>query len=215
MIENLQRLHHHAVSQMASLSDRTWNQARRDGLSILELGSGHGLLAVCWLAMLRAHNQEVLVEHIVITDTEEHLPLIERTLKANAHLTNDSTIQITVMHYNWGHCLKEPQNDNSQNRSCSDTLKERIRFGQFQFDLIFGSDIAYHPQLYQPLIQSLQTFCKNTTAVLIGCTMKDTTPDFFKQACDAGFRYERFSEHLLRPEFRGNFGIFLFFRRDG
>jgi hypothetical protein len=175
------------------------------------------------------------MDHLVITDTKEHLPLIQRTLDANSHFIHSnesssgddddkvvvSTTKITVMDHSWG--VFETSNQDETTATCDNTITSNdktssdisietlVRQGRFQFDLIFGSDLAYHPHLYQPLLTSLQVLLSKTnraSIVLIGCTMKDTTPAFFDQARAVGFRYERLSEHLLRPEFRNNFGIF-------
>ena len=90
----------------------------------------------------------------------------------------------------------------------------RIRHGHYKFDLIIGSDVAYRKELYDPLIRSLREFSDENTVSLIGVTMLDTTPSFFHKLNKAGFRYEKFADHLLEPEFRGTtFGVFAIQKR--
>ena len=49
------------------------------------------------------------------------------------------------------------------------------------------------------------------TTSIIGVTMNDTKPIFFKKLNEAGFVYERIADHLLDTKFRGGtaFGIFI------
>lgn len=198
---------------------RLYEQQQRQPqpLSLLELGSGNGLLAICWLALLMSHQKQHWIQHLVITDTQEHLPLIQRTLEANAHIVKgcEGVTKITVMDHQWGEFEKSQthQEDDMTFVGVGKlNLETTLRQGRFQFDLIFGSDLAYRPDLYQPLLQSLIVLSRPTTIILIGCTMNDTSPAFFDQARTAGLDYERLSGHLLRPEFRNQFGIFYFQR---
>ena len=73
---------------------------------------------------------------------------------------------------------------------------------------IFGTDLAYRNSLHEPLVESLSELSHEKTVILIGVTMSDTQPRFFDLLTKSGFRYEKLSDHLLDPEFRGrNFGI--------
>jgi len=56
-----------------------------DAETALELGSGNGFLSVCFLASLQ-QQQSKRMKELVITDLQEHLPLIRRTLNANRHI---------------------------------------------------------------------------------------------------------------------------------
>ena len=81
------------------------------------------------------------------------------------------------------------------------TLIEIMKF-------IFGTDLAYRNSLHEPLVESLSELSHEKTVILIGVTMSDTQPRFFDLLTKSGFRYEKLSDHLLDPEFRGrNFGI--------
>jgi predicted nicotinamide N-methyase len=169
------------------------------GVTCLELGSGNGLLAVCWMALL----QSVLpvpttdLPTVVVTDMADHLPLMQRTLDANPHIVQQAAAgwQVHVTEHVWG------QLDKTEMDAC---LCDKT------FDVILGSDVAYRPALYAPLIASLQQFSNARTTILLGCTMADTTPRFFDMLQEAGFVYERLTEQLLPVGFRGTiFGIFL------
>jgi predicted nicotinamide N-methyase len=155
----------------------------------LELGSGNGFLSVCLLAVASP-------ELVVITDTDEHLPLIEKTLKANESIIDEKIRKtVSVEEYLWG---TKPSNEN-----------QRV-----YYDLIIGSDLAYRDALHDPLIQSLLQFSSPETITLLGVTLLDTKPIFFQKLSKAGFKYERLADHLLDPSFRGtNFGIFVIQRK--
>jgi 2-polyprenyl-3-methyl-5-hydroxy-6-metoxy-1,4-benzoquinol methylase len=172
-------LQHHPGHAIQSL-----NKLGNNNLSLLELGSGNGFLALCFLALRRW-------KELVITDIDTHLPLIQTTLDANAHLiSSESNVQVTE--HKWG--------------ELGDALEGK------KFDVIVGSDVAYHEDLYDILISSLARFSHESTVALIGVTMNDTKPLFFRKLREAGFRYERLADWLMEPEFRGTtFGIFVIF----
>jgi len=154
--------------------------------SILELGSGNGLLAACLVAASSPGT------HVTVTDVdEEHLSMIRKTMGANQHLLNNK--ETTICLHKWGDFsnLQHLQSD------CS-------------FDLIVGSDVAYREDLYDPLICTLNKICRIDTVVLLGVTMADTRPIFFDMLQRHGFMYLKLSERLVDAEFRGNtFGIFI------
>jgi predicted nicotinamide N-methyase len=176
------------------------NLCRLECRSILELGSGNGLLSVCLAALLVApHKQQHFVgttrTRLVATDLDEdHLAMMRRTWKANTHLHGDS-IDFQVQTHVWGE-FDEPQHAT-------------------KFDLIVASDVAYREELYDPLIASLLHFSHAQTVILLGVTMSDTKPAFFELLERAGFVYEKFSDHLLEVEFRGTtFGIFVLRKKN-
>ena len=189
-------LQHHADHALRSLD----NLGDDKKLSLLELGSGNGFLAICFLALVRDRWKE-----LVITDVASHLELIRRTLDANPLLTADSNI--TVMEHKWGEFVEPTDSENK-------TLQDEVQDGSYKFDVIIGSDVAYRSALYDPLIASLQRYCHESTVALIGVTMNDTQPLFFHKLRDAGFWYERIADWMMEPEFRGTtFGIFALQRK--
>jgi predicted nicotinamide N-methyase len=201
------------------------------GISALELGSGNGLLAICLACCSVAlpGSRSPLIEEIVITDTCEHLPLIRKTVQSNQHVVqlvgqydnemneselpesckvDKSRVSVSVAQYNWGYPFPQAatlEREVVQRQSDSQETEPTRRF-----DLIVGSDLAYHKSLYQPLIKTLQYCSHDESVILLGVTMNDTTPDFFVQLRQAGFQYQRFSDRLFEDStFRGRtFGIF-------
>mmetsp|Transcript_10731 Transcript_10731/g.15790 ORF Transcript_10731/g.15790 Transcript_10731/m.15790 type:complete len:231 (-) Transcript_10731:105-797(-) len=162
-------------------------------LTVLELGSGNGFLAVCLLALLKDK-----IESLVVTDLADHLPLIKQTLDANHHLPLG---KVSLMEHKWGEFSAPKDGEIS--------LEARINKGDATFDLIVGSDVAYHSDLYDVLIQSLLAFSDHKTVILLGFTMTDTRPVFFQKLRENGFSYERLADHLTPSKFRGTtFGIF-------
>jgi predicted nicotinamide N-methyase len=162
-------------------------------LRVLELGSGNGFLGVCLLAAC----PKALLGRVVITDTQEHLPLIERTLEANNATTGGvvDRSKVAVEEYLWG----------------TEVTTTNALVGPF--DLIIGSDLAYRDELHDPLIQAILQFSSSPTTktvTLLGVTMLDTKPIFFHKLNKAGLEYERLADHLLDPSFRGtSFAIFV------
>eukprot|EP00591_Stephanopyxis_turris_P003379 CAMPEP_0195514186 /NCGR_PEP_ID=MMETSP0794_2-20130614/5643_1 /TAXON_ID=515487 /ORGANISM="Stephanopyxis turris, Strain CCMP 815" /LENGTH=214 /DNA_ID=CAMNT_0040642371 /DNA_START=250 /DNA_END=894 /DNA_ORIENTATION=- len=195
----------------------------QDKETALELGSGNGYLSVCLLAALMGEGEEKnKIRELVVTDVEDHLPLIEKTLKSNSALVrrfstvdsaskdsehfsvsaseeNSDDTKVIVTEHKWGEFHGEKSSPVSKGK---------------KFDFIFGSDLAYRDHLHRPLIKSLQEFSHDDTVALIGVTMNDTKPKFFTALNDAGFRYERLADHLMDAEFRGNtFGLIAIQRR--
>ena len=183
--------------------------------SFLELGSGNGLLSVCWMALLRQQQQHAtttaqLPRHrhaVVVTDMADHLPLIQKTLDANPHIVQAPVwLDVHAVEHTWG----EFANDDENETTVSSPLDNRT------FDVIVGSDVAYRRELYEPLIASLLHFSDaQKTTILLGCTMADTTPTFFDLLRRAGFDYRRLADSCLPEEYRGQqtFGIFVVVRR--
>ena len=184
---------------------------------VLELGSGNGFLAVCLLASLHGKASHACnavmkdvdgstslchhrLDHLVVTDTQEHVALMKSTIfEANrAILEKSPSTKVHVSEYLWGTgplCLTD--------ELCP------------TFDLILGSDLAYRDELHDPLISTLLDCSGPRTLTLLGVTMNDTKPIFFAKLNRAGLQYERLADHLLEPDFRGrNFGIFVIRRRS-
>ena len=172
-------------------------QVKGDRLAAIELGSGNGFLSVCLMALLQ--ERQHLLEILNVTDLSDHLGLITKTFLANSNVwsrmhTDENVFEgnleggsatVQVQAYDWG-------TDESEKK----------------YDFIFGTDLAYRNSLHGPLIKSLLELSHKNTVILIGVTMSDTQPRFFYLLTKSGFRYEKLSDHLLDPEFRGrNFGI--------
>jgi Lysine methyltransferase len=200
-------------------------EAESAPLRFVELGSGNGLLSACWLALAKSiasstsggsdpttqpsrGHEHVLCE-LYVTDTQDHLFLIRSTLAANSHLVCHETSQVQVMEYEWG---KDWPDTNRVHNSDNDDLSTLPTTAKSlpTFDIIFGSDVAYRPELYAPLIASLTQLSNCQTRIYLGVTMADTCPDFFHKLTRAGFVYRKLDDALLEPEYQGlTFGIFV------
>lgn len=204
----------HAAQQLQKLSSTSASS------SFLELGSGNGLLSVCWMAHLLQQQQQQRdkttattfprqqPQHkVVVTDTAEHLALMRKTLDGNPHIVQNQQLDVHVLEHLWG------EFDNDINNHMANT---KLLLGDHQtFDYIVGSDVAYRRELYEPLITSLQHFSNHKTIILLGCTMADTKPKFFDLLRRAGFTYRRLADHVLPQDYRGQetFGIFVLQRQ--
>ena len=205
------------------------------GISAIELGSGNGFLSVCLLALAASHNN-IPLDNLVVTDFEDHLSLMENTMKANAHVWD----QLIVVKEGSSTTTRNPSH--RKENKVSVTIAEHIwgeSSDETKYDFIFGSDLAYRDSLYDPLISSLLQLSHQHTVSLIGkfisdallsvlpnfrtdniiiyyigVTMNDTKPEFFDKLRKAGFRYERLGDNYMEGELRnGNFGIFVIMKR--
>ena len=181
-----------------------------DGISAIELGSGNGCLSACLLAL--AQQKNIPLKHLAVTDLDDHLSLMDKTIRSNPHTWDELIVSkggSSSTHSG------SPSNKKEQ-RPVSVTVKE-YAWGvdvDEKYDFIFGSDLAYRDYLHDPLISSLLQLSHQHTICLIGVTMNDTRPIFFKKLTQNGFRYERLADHNLEGQFRGgNFGIFVIMRR--
>ena len=152
----------------------------------------------------------------MVTDLGDHVPLITKTMENNSHFiqilnedeldvvkTENKKVKTMVLEHEWGQVDKKEAEDSSS------------ILHQIKFDFIFGTDIAYRHYLHEALIESLKYLSHSKTLIFIGITLMDTDGIFFQRLLDAGFTYNRLSDHLLDPEFRGStFGLFLVQRKQ-
>ena len=125
---------------------------------------------------------------------------------------------VAVKEYLWG----EPYDFSEDDDGAGNDDPNQSRRRNTNFDLIIGSDVAYHDKLHDPLIAALTEFMpastrENTTTTnttntvaLIGITMNDTKPIFFTKLLHAGFQYEKLADHLFGADITASrqFGIF-------
>jgi hypothetical protein len=177
---------------------------------------------------------------LVVTDTLEHLPLIRRTLDANRHLmspaggdgsgggaasspsstsssSHSASIDVRVAEYRWGSgaggaaATADGIGDCGAGAAAAEAAATAAAGPSGgKFDVILGSDVAYRPDLYGPLVASLVELSHRSTVAYLGVTMADTRPDFFRLLTGSGFEYRRLDDRLLDPEYRGwAFGVFV------
>jgi predicted nicotinamide N-methyase len=176
--------------------------------------------------------QSRIFQTLVVTDLDDHIPYMEETLfKANAHILEtargDLGIDVSVASHKWGEFDTNDDVDNENEKevapggstdttdpSSADTSTNHPLLQPHSFDFIFGSDLAYRKELYEPLVSSLVTLSHPRTIILIGCTMQDTRPAFFDLLWQHGFTYTRIPDGYMMPEYKGKiFGLFLIQKR--
>ncbi len=206
--------HHHSdVSiNLNRLDEMKRKRGDNDGISAIELGSGNGFLSVCLLALAQAAS--LSLKNVVVTDMDDHLSLMEKTILTNPHVWDE----LIVTRGGSSSTHQGSASNKKKEHQVSSVTVAEYRWGVDNFDqrydFIFGSDLAYRDYLHDPLISSLLQLSHQHTIILIGITMYDTRPVFFDKLTAAGFLYERLADHYLEGQFRGgNFGIFLIMRR--
>lgn len=100
-------------------------------LSILELGSGTGVVGIAAAAILGAK--------VTVTDLPHVLPNIQFNVDANSKVLEQQCGGVDVAALSWG--------DNQHMEAVGR-----------DYDLILGSDVVYHDHLYDPLIETLRFF---------------------------------------------------------
>lgn len=100
-------------------------------ISILELGSGTGIVGIAAAAILGAK--------VTVTDLPHVLPNIQFNVDANSKVLEQQCGFVDVAALSWG----ENQHMEAVGRD---------------YDLILGSDVVYHDHLYDPLIKTLRFF---------------------------------------------------------
>ena len=157
------------------------------GRSVLELGSGTGLVGLFLAALL--HRARASPRCVHVTDRADHVPIMRENVARNALLLRAPASPsapaggVVAGECEWG-------------REAYPELE-----GGAPFDLVIGTDVAYSPELHAPLITTLRAVCGAATVVLLGVTRSDTPPSFFAALGRAGFGY-----HLISAQ--GDFGLF-------
>ncbi len=217
-VQNLQKYQDvcTCTCQKKTSEDDDMEGGKYNGIKTLELGSGNGLLSICLAAVAQD-----LIGKLVVTDLEDHLELMEKTVRANPHIVNlDADDDDNNHEENQG---EEKGSSKSSNNSMNSrrrprTLVKEHRWGEFEteekddekFDFIIGSDVAYRDYLHEPLVRTLVHYSHPGTIALVGVTMIDTKPKFFHLLKENGFSYQRIPDEQMAPEFRGTtFGLFV------
>lgn len=98
-------------------------------LRILELGSGTGVVGIAAAAILGAD--------VTVTDLPHVLPNLNFNVEVNSTVLAPRAGQVHVAALSWGE-------------------KEDMEAVGREYDLIIGSDVVYHDNLYDPLLQTLR-----------------------------------------------------------
>ncbi|KAI3768014.1 hypothetical protein L2E82_18445 [Cichorium intybus] len=107
------------------------NVNRRPRLRILELGSGTGIVGIAASAILGAD--------VTVTDLPHVLQNLKFNVDANSQVLSPRGGQVHVSPLSWGE-------------------NEEMEAMGREYDLIIGSDVVYHDNLYDPLLQTLKFF---------------------------------------------------------
>ncbi|KAH7566410.1 hypothetical protein ACOSP7_022871 [Xanthoceras sorbifolium] len=105
-------------------------------LSILELGSGTGLVGMAAAAVLGAN--------VTVTDLPHVIPNLQFNVDANAVTLCLQGGTVNVAPLRWGE---------------ADDVEAIGR----EFDLIMGSDVVYHDHLFEPLLETLRLLLNSST----------------------------------------------------
>ena len=159
--------------------------SRLSGKRCLELGSGNGYLSAVLASLVPDCK-------VTVTDTEEHMNLMKKTIQDNKEFIENCDERVEVKVLMWGEEGGERD----------------------EYDFIFGTDVAYRDYLHNPLIDALQASMGSKSTALIGVCMHDTTVTFFEKLEARGFVYERLRDEIIPEKFRGViFGLFAIERR--
>ncbi|KAF4383340.1 hypothetical protein F8388_009371 [Cannabis sativa] len=128
-------------------------------LTILELGSGTGLLGIAAAVTLGAN--------VTVTDLPHVIPNLQFNVDANAEAlaVNGGTVKVASL--SWGEAGD-------------------VELIGREFDVIIGSDVVYHDHLYEPLLQTLYLLLggrgKTTSFVMAHLRRWKKESSFFKKA---------------------------------
>ena len=116
--------HHYSdvSDNLNRLAEMKRKRGENDGISAIELGSGNGFLSACLLAL--AQTTSLSLKNVVVTDMEDHLILMEKTIRTNPHVWDELIVtkegssstyhgspsnrkerpasSVTVAEYKWG-----------------------------------------------------------------------------------------------------------------
>ncbi|CAJ0753465.1 23369_t:CDS:2 [Entrophospora sp. SA101] len=148
------------------------NKRLFDNKKILDLSSGNGFVGTHLAALitdLKVSNdyKKNDVADNVMTDLKHALPLIKKNISLNRYLLGlTDKISINVEYLKWG------------------DLNKAKKLGTL--DYVLASDVVYEPELFDSLIQTLNTLCTpNLTKIYLGYKRRGLTKneekDFFNQ----------------------------------
>lgn len=161
-----------------------------DGKCVLELGSGTGYVGLLTAACFAP-------SHVVLSDLGTHVACMQQNVARNASVLRPS-VQVHVTELSWGCAAHEAA----------------LLASHPQVDVILGTDVAYLPELYDPLLHTLRTIANDTTLVLLGLNRADTGMAFFQRLEVQGFEYYKLADETLPSAYRGkDFGLFEIRRR--
>ncbi|CAH0487439.1 unnamed protein product [Peronospora farinosa] len=173
-----------------------------DGACIVELGSGTGYVGLMIAACFKP-------AHVCLTDLQTHIRGLYRNVKRNAKAVR-SGVQVHVLELSWGSLEQEMSLMELVAATNDGTDKHKAT----QVDVILGTDVAYQPELYDPLLHTINRLATPQTLILLGLNRADTEFTFFHQLERDGFEYYKIPNFKLPKEYWGReFGLFEIRRR--
>ncbi|KAI3669598.1 hypothetical protein L6452_40872 [Arctium lappa] len=145
------------ASNSDPLSTAITNVKSRSRLRILELGSGTGVVGIAASAVLGAD--------VTVTDLPHVLPNLKFNVDANAGVLAPRGGRVHVAALSWGN-------------------KEEMETIGREYDLIIGSDVVYHDDLYDPLLETLRFLFLDGEKVFLMAHLRRWKKEsgFFKKA---------------------------------
>ena len=168
------------------LGHRDFYAPRFAGKRILELGAGTGLAGI--LAALVGPPREV-----VITDIGAHVGILRDNLERNRELLAAHGAPCRAEEYDWA-------------------ARDMSAIGD-PYDVVIGTDVAYHPSLYDDCADAIWRTTKPGGVAIIGATKTDTGPSFFRKVASRGFTYHRVPEEHMSLHGNASFNLFIIFRQ--
>ena len=163
-------------------------RSRSRSLRILELGSGTGVVGIAASAVLGAD--------VTVTDLPHVLPNLKFNVDANAGALAPRGGRVHVAALSWG-------------------KKEEMEAIGGEFDLIIGSDVVYHDNLYDPLLETLKFVLLKGEKVFLMAHLRRWKKEsgFFKKA-KKYFQVELIHEDGPSSASRTGVVVYRFARKD-
>ena len=157
--------------------------------SVLELGSGTGLVGIC-VAMLDKQRLKQGID-VTITDIDQILPLMERNVELN-HVQD----HVRVKRLWWG----EPLPLAEYFETSSGNLCER----KSKIDLILLADCVYLEAAFKPLMDTLLelTNCSNPPVILMASKKRRKADKKFFQMCAKHFKITEITDYTNYEHYR-------------
>ncbi|KVH92371.1 EEF1A lysine methyltransferase 3-like [Cynara cardunculus var. scolymus] len=176
------------ASNTDPLSTVITNVKSRSRLRILELGSGTGVVGIAASAVLGAD--------VTVTDLPHVLPNLKFNVDANSVVLAPRGGQVRVGALSWGN-------------------KEEMEAIGREYDLIIGSDVVYHDNLYDPLLETLRYLFLDGEKVFLMAHLRRWKKEsgFFKKA-KKYFQVELIHEDGPSTASRTGVVVYRFARKD-
>lgn len=150
--------------------------------NILELGAGTGIVALTLAALISIKSMSSRgYSHIITTDLESAMPLLEHNISTNAHLFQDTRPTAVVLDWD------------------NETLPDSIQAFNEGFDVIVMADVTYNTASFPSLVRTLAQVMRLGTKppmVLMGYKQRDAAErTLWNLVAEIGLELKKISEH--------------------